>query len=107
RQLRGTPKTGGAADQWFIDALPKLRRPHERLVVESGSKQRATPRGQRLHIKAQRRPAILSSRLQSLEQFDRRRLSIGFAASAAAQFNKPVGLLGTGRQQAARAMIFE
>ena len=103
----GAPEPGGAADQRLVDLLPERRRPHEGLVVEAGRQQRRDQRVDRQQIEPQRRPAVLAGGDEAVVELGRGGARVGLAPRAGPQLDQRIGLLRSGRQDAARAMILE
>ena len=105
-------QAGGGADRRFIDPLPERRRPEEGLVVKPSRQQRSGKPGRRAEVEAQRRKAVLAAGVQPVVQFHLRGAEIGrdppaHAPAPAIDGDQGVRLLRPGRQNAARAMVFE
>ena len=101
-------EAGRGADVRFVEALPGGLRPHEGLVVEAGRKHRRGEVVDRADVEGERRPAVLRCRGQPVIELlhggaDIRRLARGVALD----LDQRVGLFRAGRQDAARAMVFE
>ncbi len=94
-------------DRALVDALPPGRRPHEGLVVEAGREQRAQKVADRADVELDRGPAVLAAGDEALVELDLGRPDIGLGARALAELDQRVRLLGAGRDDAARAMVFE
>ncbi len=103
----GAAEPGGAADQRFVHAFPEGRGPHEGLVVEPRSAERAEPRAPREQVDAKRRPAVLAARLESLIQFDGGRFSVRFTPGPRAQFHERIRLLAACRKDPAGLVVLE
>ncbi len=107
RRGGGAAEAGGAADQRLVDLLPEPGRPHEGLVVEAGGEDRGQQPVHRHQVEAEGRPAVLAVRLQPVEQLDHGGAAVRLPPRAAAQLDQRVRLLRPGREDAARAVIFE
>ena len=101
-------EAGRGADVRLVDALPGRLRPHEGLVVEAGRKHRRRDVVDRADVEGERRPAVLRDRVQPVIELLHggphvRRLARGVALDR----HQRIGLLGAGRQDAARPMVLE
>ena len=101
-------EAGGGTDLGLVQRLPRSLRPHEGLVVETGGEERRGEVVDRADVEGQRRPAVLRTRFQPLIQLLHggahvRRL----AGRVPLDLDERVGLLGAGRQNAARPVILE
>jgi hypothetical protein len=105
--IGGAAKPRGAAYRGLVQPLPETRRPHEGLVVEARRQSGSEQRIDRQKIEVERRPAVLARRLQPIVEFGDGGAGVRLASRAAAKLDKSVRLLGAGRQQSARTMIFE
>ena len=110
--LRRFAETGGVANDRLVNPVPGPVRPeparaHEGLVVEAGREQRREQVVDGADIERERRPAVLADRRQTLKEFHLRSAQVWRVAPAAAVHgDERVRLLGAGRQDAARPMIF-
>ncbi len=100
-QARSTP------DHRLIELFPKAARPHERLVVKPRPQERGRKIVHRHHVKGQRRPRILRTRLKPLKDFLNRRTHVRVCVCATTDSDEGVGLLRPGRQEPARAVVLE
>ena len=105
---RSAAEAGGAADEGLVDAVPEGFRPHEGLVVEPGREQHVEPIIDRAEVEFQRWPAVLALGVQAgMDLLDGGAGVWLEAAGTAAGADQGVGFLGTGGQDAARAVVFE
>ena len=100
-------KPGGAADQRFVQTLPKRAGPHEGLVVEARAEEGGGEVVHRQQVIGEGRPAVLAFRGQAVVDFLHSGAGVGGLAAAVEDFDKGVGFLGPGGQNAARAVVFE
>ena len=103
---RAHPEARGPADDPLV-GLPKLRGPHECLVVETGRQNGGEEAGDGAEIEIDGRPAVLAGGGQTVEQLDLRRPLIGIGPRAGAELDQGVGLVGAVADDAARAMVLE
>ncbi len=103
---RRLAEAGGAANDALV-SHPGAGRPHERLVVEPGGHERREPLGHRTQVVVHARPAIDAFGAQPVIKLDHGGGDIGLRAGARSQLDQRVGLLDTGRDDTARAMVFE
>ena len=105
---RRDAEAGGVADHRLVDAIPEGARPHEGLVVEAGGEQRAEVVVDRAHIEGERGPAVLARRLEAGAQLLEGGAGVRLeAAGAAAGAEEGVRLVGSGGDDAARAVVLE
>ncbi|MCC2665808.1 MAG: hypothetical protein K0S35_3730 [Geminicoccaceae bacterium] len=104
---RGLAEPGGGADRALVDVAPPGARPHEGLVVEAGRQQWAQPVAERAEVELERRPAVLAVGDQPVVQLDLGSPDVGLGTAAATELDQRVGLLRSGRDDAARAMVLE
>ena len=104
---RRPPQPRRAADHALVDASPPALWPHEGLVVKACREKRAEQVVQRPEVEAHRWPAVLTRGAEALVQLDRRGPGVRLGEPAAPQLHERVGLLGAGREDAARAMVLE
>lgn len=108
RFLRGDAETGGTADDRLVDMLPCRLRPHEGLVVEAGREEGRHQVVDAADIEGQRREAVLRFDDHAVEDFLHRGTHVRLLAGAVARnVDQRVRLFGTGRENAARAVILE
>ena len=100
-------KPGGAADQRLVQFFPGFGRPHERLVVEPGDKQRCGQLVDRHQVETQAGPAVLAGGNQAIKQFDRGCPGVGFRPRTLAQGHQRVGFFAARGQHTAWAVVFE
>ncbi len=98
---------GRAADQRLIQLFPEAGGPHEGLVVEARDEERRCELVDGEEIELEAGPAVLAAGLQPLEQFCGGCAAVRFRSGAAVQCDERVRFFRAGRQDAARAMIFE
>ncbi|MCY1223425.1 hypothetical protein D9M72_355500 [compost metagenome] len=103
----GPAEAGGAANGGLVDPLPKLLRPHERLVVEAGAEEGRQHAVDCPDIEAERRPTVLASRRQPAIEFGDGRLGVRIGAGTGADGDERVRLRGPGADDAARPMVLE
>ncbi|MCY1298147.1 hypothetical protein D9M70_476190 [compost metagenome] len=105
---RGDAETGRAADEGFIDRVPGGLRPHEGLVVEAGGEERRHEIVETADVEGERRPAVLRFHLHAVEDFLHRGAHVRLPSGGITRHvEQRVRLFRTGRQNAARAVIFE
>ncbi len=96
----------GLADGVLV-ARPQALRPHEGLVVEAGGQEPREAPGHRPHVEIDARPAVGAGRLEAFVKLLAGGLDVGFRASAAADLQERVNLLGAGAEDAARPVVLE
>src|SRR6185437_10848947 len=94
-------------DGRLVHPLPEGCRPHEGLVVETGDEDRREQGIDRANIEAERRPAILTAGLETLEQLHDRGPRVRLTARAGAQLHQRIGFLRARGQDAARPVVLE
>ena len=104
---RAAAEPGGAADGRLVELLPERGRPHEGLVVEAGAEDRREQLVHREQIEFQRRKAVLARGVEPVIELDGGGAGVRLAPRARAELDQRAGLLRAGREDAARAMIFE
>ncbi len=108
RQRRRATEAGRGTDQGFVKRRPGDARPHERLVVEAGGKQRRQQIVQPADVEAEARPAVLGFGNEAVIELDLGRAQVRRdARGVAAHGDQRIGLLGARREDSARAMVFE
>src|SRR5437660_311138 len=106
--FRCTPEASGTADQRLVNLLPRGRRPHEGLVVEARAQKRREHLVDGTDVEAQRRPAVLAFRHQSIINLDLRRAHVRCVMRViGADADQSTGLIRACSDNAARTMIFE
>ena len=107
-KIRRNAEARRRADDRLVEALPGRLRPHEGLVVEAGREHRRGDVVDGADVEFERRPAVLRMRGKPLIELLYRGADIGrLARRIALDRDQRVGLLGTCRQDAARAVILE
>ncbi len=113
RQLRRHAEPGGAADHGLEELRPQRRaldeaRPHEGLVVEPGREERRQQVVDRADVEAAGRPAVLARGHEPVVELDLRGAQVRRHPGLVPRHgDERVGLVGAGRQDAARAVVFE
>ena len=104
---RRAPEAGHGADLRLVKALPGRFRPHERLVVEAGGKERREHVVESAEVATERGPMVLALCLKAVTELDLGGAQIGGEARARSHRHEGIGFIGTRRHDAARAVIFE
>ncbi len=104
---RKRPKPRRAANERFIDLLPKRTRPHEGFVIEPRPKEWRRKVIDRQHIKPKARPAVLALHLKALVDLDHRRPQVRLRPRARPGRHQRIRLLAPRRQNAPRPVILE
>ena len=105
-------EAGGAADDRLVQPPPGPVRaepvgPHEGLVCEAGADQRREDVVDRSKVEAERGPAVLAHRDEAVAKLDLGRAHVRREAPGAARdADERIRLLGAGRDDPARAVIF-
>ena len=101
-------QTGGGADDGFVQAAPRLGRPHEGLVVKPRRNEAADQAVHGADVERQVRPTILALGDEAVIQLYLGGAQIGrIARGVASDGDQSVRLVRSGAQNAARAMVFE
>ncbi len=100
-------KAGCAPDDRLVDTFPEGFRPHEGLVVEACAEKVRQPVIDRHQIESKRREPVLASGDQPVMELGHGDPAVRLAAGAGAKLDKAVRLFRSGRNNAARTVIFE
>src|SRR5689334_2768446 len=76
RRYRRLAQSRGLADHWLIDRLPRARRPHESLVVESRGEEPREEIVDAAEVQRERWPSVLAFGYETVVQLDLRRAKI-------------------------------
>ncbi len=101
-------KTGSATDERLINLVPEAFRPHEGLVVKACREEHVERIIDRADIVLQRRPMVLGFGLETIIEFQHRCAGVRLKPTwSTRDAHQCIRLFGTGRKNAARAVIFE
>ena len=104
---RSLPQPGGLADEGLEKMFPQRARVDERLVVEARRQELRQPVVENPDIALERRPVVLTARLETVEEFGGGSACVGFEALVSAEVQQRVRLFGAVGDDPPGAVIFE